>query len=1436
MSQHYSSLTELFVHIVQKHPERIAIKDATRTLTYRDLYNHALRVSEILLGGNIGKGDRIVCISKKNAESLVCFWGTLLCGAIPVMLDHFDGEKPNEAKMREVRPAAIIADRNFQTPGPRTDAIVLFAFEDLIHFDEIFLSDIYVTPPPFQEVCYILLTSGTTGNPKAVQISHGNVLHYTYSIYEKIGSPQAVNAVHASTFAADLGLTNLLVALMSGGMLRILDKTESTDPGIFNAIIEEDKISLLKITPSHLLALITDISRPYSTPIRSIILGGEKLSWETVKKIFSLGICSSLYNHYGPTETTIGAIAYPIDPYSPHFNVTGSVPLGAPMGRGQCFLHNPIESIGELCIAGPGVSIGYFENETENDRKFFMGTVKGEKIRCYRTGDICRKLDDGNYEFLYRTDRQVKIKGYRIELGEIELALALHPSIEGVMVAVSPGQERNVLEAYIKPLKGQTLTPEIIRPWLAERLPNYKIPSYFHFYTKAPYNSNGKIDMDALRASFGKKSSPAIPEMAEEGMRSWPESATRCWKAILNKDRILGSDHFFETGGDSLLAMQLVGRLQRLGFKVHITDLNNHPVFDDFIRVEPGMVVEERKGQAEKDLSRFTFSQTAFLQQDKYNLNNYCQTILLEADTKIMVREMALALNCVVASHLQLHAVFKKGEKNTFVDNEYGRGLYLGTSILDNGKSVAVQIQEISHNLLYEISLDKGNLFVAHVFVDPIGKDYIYLACHHLVTDVISWHIIIDEFMDYYDQAIKGDRPSIQPENMVNHFLDQLSLRENDTDFFNNVTLPKIYRLPLPDGGRNSPAGIEVAQLLIPDEIASILRNADEPAEPSAISSLLLSAFGKAILKEYALPQISIDLEFHGRPQQEGMPDLSRSVAWWATTMPVTLDRERSEARDCSAMIGERTLQANRLNLCKPNTFPTLETADIRFNYLGAFPEKFSNPAIQLRPSCFNPGPTRSSNAQKEYKLYFTARFIGERLVIDIQYQRDCFSRDYMDKLLTSFFDFLALQLKIGKPVSSSFRPLILESNIPSVGQPLYNLDPAGGSTGMRKRSIFLTGATGFLGIHLLQELSREPQTEVYCLVRGESEMHAVYRLESCFQYYFKGLSKDRWKRIKVVKGDLLSHQLGISKTDYDNIARDADLIIHAAADTNLMKDYASLIQTNTVPIKNLIDLAATGKQKQIHYVSTLAVSGRSPGGDDTSFSEDDFEMQQFFISDYERSKFEGEKMIRAFFANGGEGKIYRVGHIAADSLQGKFQKNIGQNRIFQVMAGLSLLRQIPNVFHERVAFSYVDIVARGIANFCLDRTITAMRCIHMENPQSFSFIKIASMMNQIGYDIEMVSMDVFKNSVAGFTGTQHEKGVVELTDNWVRRYLDFPRRVNYVQRNSLDVLAQSGLYFPRTTMEWFSGMIRKGIEAGYFQSPSSVQPVSPLLLDAELF
>jgi acyl-coenzyme A synthetase/AMP-(fatty) acid ligase/acyl carrier protein len=417
----------------------------------------------------------------------------------------------------------------------------------------------------------VIYTSGSTGTPKGVCVTHANVVNYATDIVARLGAdtePRSFGAV--TSISTDLGNTALFGALCSGGTLVLVSPTAAADPGAFARQFEATPVDVLKITPSHLGALLAG-DDPRVLPRRCLVLGGERAPWDLIARIRALSDVSIL-NHYGPTETTVGSCTFRVGD-GPGEYAPASVPIGRPISNTSCYVLDehgqpmPVGVPGRLLIGGAGVARGYAGDAALSAERFIEDPFgRGPGARMYDTGDLARWLPDGSLEFVGRADEQVKIRGYRVEPGEVEAALRSHPQVrEAVAVthaSATTGDAR--LVAYCA-LDG-TVSQEDLRIHLTEWLPEYMLPSAIAVLDGLPRTPSGKVDRQAL---------PDPDTLAQDdaeyvGPRTPLEEAiVEIWSQVLDLPRVGIEDDFFSLGGHSLLATQVVAQV-RSNFAVEL--------------------------------------------------------------------------------------------------------------------------------------------------------------------------------------------------------------------------------------------------------------------------------------------------------------------------------------------------------------------------------------------------------------------------------------------------------------------------------------------------------------------------------------------------------------------------------------------------------------------------------------------------------------------------------------------------------------------------------------------------------------------------------------------------------------------------------------------------------------------------------------------------
>jgi amino acid adenylation domain-containing protein len=429
-------------------------------------------------------------------------------------------------------------------------------------------------------LAYVIYTSGSTGKPKGVMVTHGGFVNYLLwanSYYQPRAGSQSI--VH-SPFSSDLAITSVFLPLLSGGTLRLIPENQALD-GLVNVVSEENDFSLLKLTPSHLKFLSQQpTDRGAKSRVHSLIVGGEALYAESLTYWKRQHPATRVVNEYGPTETVVGSCAYEV---SANWPDAGPVPIGRPIGNTESYVLDefqepvPLGVVGELYLGGSGVARGYLQRPDLTAERFIPDRFSGRTgARLYRTGDLVRYREDGELTFAGRADQQVKVRGYRVELGEIETVLSEHASVGQVAVVLredKPGEPR--LASYVTAAKsGVEPDTDDLRQYLKQRVPEYMVPASIMVLAQLPLSPNGKLDRRQLPT-------PEPPRRVQQYVAprtELEEELVKIWQEVLSLNRVGVEDNFFDLGGHSLVATQMVSRVRaRCKVELSLQSIFQHP-------------------------------------------------------------------------------------------------------------------------------------------------------------------------------------------------------------------------------------------------------------------------------------------------------------------------------------------------------------------------------------------------------------------------------------------------------------------------------------------------------------------------------------------------------------------------------------------------------------------------------------------------------------------------------------------------------------------------------------------------------------------------------------------------------------------------------------------------------------------------------------------
>jgi len=429
------------------------------------------------------------------------------------------------------------------------------------------------------QLAYVTYTSGSTGAPKGVAVTHAAVIRLVQQTdYIRLGPGDRLAQVSNVSF--DAATFEIWGALLNGGSVVMLSHETILSPVAFAAALKDRRIDVLFLTTALFNRLASAVPRVFHG-VRDLLFGGEAVDPQWVRHVLRDGPPQRLLHVYGPTENTT---------FSTWQHVTfvaagdATVPIGLPIVNSQGYVLNdalepvPVGGLGELYLAGLGLARGYWNQPAMTAERFVADAyATGAGSRMYRTGDLVRRRANGSLEYVRRADEQIKLRGFRIELGEIEAALTARPEVIEAAVALrSRGSDDAQLVAYIVAAGEAVIDTMTLRLGLRDRLPGYMIPTTFVQMPSLPLNFNGKVDRHALPA-------PPSPGAADEGQFTPPSSAMEryvadVWKRVLAVEQVGLNQNFFELGGHSLLLLSVLAALQtEVSAQVTVVDLFQYP-------------------------------------------------------------------------------------------------------------------------------------------------------------------------------------------------------------------------------------------------------------------------------------------------------------------------------------------------------------------------------------------------------------------------------------------------------------------------------------------------------------------------------------------------------------------------------------------------------------------------------------------------------------------------------------------------------------------------------------------------------------------------------------------------------------------------------------------------------------------------------------------
>ncbi len=540
-------------------PTAVAVACDGTALSYAELDTRSNKLANHLRAQGVGP-DMLVGLCVERSETMVIgLLGILKAGGAYVPIDPMFPADRQQFMVEDAAISILVTEKDLGEPMARDGMTLVRLDQDAAAIAQ--APETLAEPPALtpESRAYVIYTSGSTGRPKGVQIPHRALVNFLCAMRERPGLAAEDRLMAVTTLSFDIAGLELYLPLIVGGRVIVCSRDVAMNGEALAAHLRETGATVMQATPTTWQMLI-DSNWPGDQALTALC-GGEALPRVLADQL--VGRVKALWNMYGPTETTIWSTVHKMEGQG------GLVPIGTPIHNTDIHILDahgntvPVGAVGELCIGGRGVALGYLNRPELTAERFidrpseFSGTGK-----LYRTGDLARYLADGTLECLGRTDHQIKLRGFRIELGEIESLLDDLPEVaQSVAITWDYGPGDTRLVAYVVPAAGSTPTAGDLLAKLEEKLPHYMTPSVCMILDEMPLTPNGKIDRRALPEPKGERQETASAFVAPRNDAE--RTLQQIWQDLLGISPIGVRDDFFEIGGHSLLAVRLVSAIEQ---------------------------------------------------------------------------------------------------------------------------------------------------------------------------------------------------------------------------------------------------------------------------------------------------------------------------------------------------------------------------------------------------------------------------------------------------------------------------------------------------------------------------------------------------------------------------------------------------------------------------------------------------------------------------------------------------------------------------------------------------------------------------------------------------------------------------------------------------------------------------------------------------------
>ncbi|GGO96051.1 non-ribosomal peptide synthetase [Wenjunlia tyrosinilytica] len=872
-----------FERCADERPERLAVVCGGQRLTYGEVEARANRLAHALRSARVGPDVPVALMVERSVDYVVGLLAVLKAGGAFVPIDPGLPAERIAQTLAEVRPAVAITHRGL-TGFVAAAGVRVLDLDDAAALAAWPATRAAATVHP-ENLAYVIFTSGSTDRPKGVAMPHRAICGYVEGVLPEFCLGEDAVLASLATPAADLGHTAVFGALCTGRSLLLAAPEEVLASDLLARRFREQPVDLLKIVPSHLAALLGAQDAADLLPRSCLVLGGEELTAPLVEQVRRLRPGLRVIDHYGPTETAVGALVSTVAD-----RLSGPIPIGTPLPNYRAWILDarlrPVlqGAPGELYIAGDGVARGYWEQPGRTAERFLPDPFAVEPGSVmYRTGDLARQRPDGAVVFLGRADDQVKIRGNRVELGDIETVLRRDKRLADAAVVARDDGAGMHLVAYVAPRRGTFVQGPELAEELRCQLPEYMVPGAIVALQALPLTPNGKLDRSALPApdpSASRTAPYVAPRTGTETLLA------EVWEDILGCGKVGSRDDFFrELGGNSLDATRAVARVRAAtGVALQVSALFEAPTVAALAeQVEAGRAAASVGGASDAitPVDRTGPLPLSYAQRRIWMLSQvdgantaYNIPAAIRIGGPLDIDVLVRALGEVVARHEALRTNFVQVDG---VPAQVVReAAPIEVPMVDiRATDVAARAQAHASR---PFDLERDELFRAAVLRVSAEEHVLLLCLHHIVSDGWSTTVLWQEIASLYTNFRAGQESPLKPlpsqyadfAAWQNRWLDSPEIAPQLTYWTRQLDgLPALLELPT-DRPRPSLQGGEGATLAItvPSETVLALRGLSVE-QRATMFMVMLTAFNVLLARYTGQHDIAVGTPVANRTRAE---------------------------------------------------------------------------------------------------------------------------------------------------------------------------------------------------------------------------------------------------------------------------------------------------------------------------------------------------------------------------------------------------------------------------------------------------------------------------------------------------------------------------------------------------------------------------------------